>query len=161
MSKNGGLARAARWRVKRQERIQTLPFDQLSIKEKRDCILQEQGEVCDICKRPPQWNGKPLKFEQDHINGIRSDNRRENLRLICPSCHSQTETFKCRKNPNRYSDEELLDSLRNSTSIYGAIQKLGMNPHGSNYKRFFRLVIEHNITFGSKAQLVEQRTLNP
>ena len=29
----------------------------------------------------------------DHINGDRSDNRIENLRLLCPNCHSQTETF--------------------------------------------------------------------
>lgn len=43
------------------------------------------------------WNGKPLTLQLDHINGDNRDNRIENLRLLCPNCHSQTETF-CRKN---------------------------------------------------------------
>lgn len=42
------------------------------------------------------WNNKHLVLQLDHINGINTDNRVENLRLLCPNCHSQTETF-CRK----------------------------------------------------------------
>ena len=39
------------------------------------------------------WNGKQLTLQLDHINGVNNDNRLENLRLLCPNCHSQTETF--------------------------------------------------------------------
>lgn len=39
------------------------------------------------------WNGKKLTLQLDHINGINNDNRLENLRLLCPNCHSQTKTF--------------------------------------------------------------------
>jgi DNA-binding transcriptional ArsR family regulator len=43
------------------------------------------------------WRGRELVLQLDHVNGDSSDNRRENLRLLCPNCHSQTETF-CGKN---------------------------------------------------------------
>ena len=48
---------------------------------------------CAICNNPGIWNNKELVLQLDHINGINSDNRIENLRLLCPNCHSQTETF--------------------------------------------------------------------
>lgn len=40
-----------------------------------------------------QWRGKPIAFNLHHINGDGKDNRSENLTLLCPNCHSQTENF--------------------------------------------------------------------
>ena len=48
---------------------------------------------CAICGNIGEWNGKQLVLQLDHINGDHFDNRLENLRFLCPNCHSQTETF--------------------------------------------------------------------
>ncbi|MED3976212.1 HNH endonuclease signature motif containing protein [Priestia megaterium] len=50
-------------------------------------------EECAECGIGATWNGKPLSLHLDHINGIYNDNELTNLRLLCPNCHSQTETF--------------------------------------------------------------------
>ena len=65
----------------------------------RDYILEQQNCCCAICGMPNEWQGKPLVFVLDHINGDAAYSARENLRLICPNCDSQLDTFKA-KNKN-------------------------------------------------------------
>ncbi len=57
------------------------------LKEK---ILSAQCVICDL----KEWLGKPIPLELDHINGKHTDNRIENLRMLCPNCHAQTDTYK-------------------------------------------------------------------
>lgn len=72
--------------------VENSDFNRTHLKEK----LFKAGLIrneCYICKQPPIWQGKPLTLQLDHINGISNDNRIENLRILCPHCHSQTETY--------------------------------------------------------------------
>lgn len=48
---------------------------------------------CAGCKLKDSWNGKKIVLHLDHINGDHFDHRIENLRFLCPNCHSQTETY--------------------------------------------------------------------
>lgn len=53
--------------------------------------------ACSECHGGDEWNGKPLKLQLDHQNGISDDNRLGNLRWVCPNCHTQTPTFAGRR----------------------------------------------------------------
>lgn len=49
---------------------------------------------CAFCNNSGVWNERPLVLDLDHINGNNKDHRLENLRFLCPNCHSQTPTYK-------------------------------------------------------------------
>ena len=55
----------------------------------RDGLLGASCAECGIS----EWRGRPLSLELHHVNGNGHDNRLGNLQLLCPNCHSQTETF--------------------------------------------------------------------
>jgi predicted RNA-binding Zn-ribbon protein involved in translation (DUF1610 family) len=61
----------------------------------REAMIESGIEYqCDSCGCFPVWEGKPLTLETDHKNGNNIDNRKENLRFLCPNCHSQTSNFR-------------------------------------------------------------------
>ena len=69
-----------------------------SSKEKADILrraLIETGmkEICAICGNEQIWQNKFLRLQIDHIDGDFLNNEKENLRFLCPNCHSQTKTF--------------------------------------------------------------------
>ena len=54
---------------------------------------------CEICNNS-EWNEKPIPLELHHINGNNNDNRIENLQILCPNCHAQTDNY-CGKNKSK------------------------------------------------------------
>ena len=66
---------------------------------------------CAICGCT-EWQGKTLSLELDHINGVNNDNRLENLRFLCPNCHSQTSTYGSRNQQLNSSEYDISDDLR-------------------------------------------------
>ena len=62
-------------------------------------------DECHFCKIS-EWQGKPISLELDHIDGNSEDNSLENLRILCPNCHSQTPTFRGRNKKAPIISEE-------------------------------------------------------
>lgn len=54
-----------------------------------DDLLRKECYICGI----DEWLGKPAPLALDHINGINTDHRLDNLRVLCYNCHGQTETY--------------------------------------------------------------------
>lgn len=71
-------------------------YDRTTLRNKiiKELILEYKCSDCGII----DWNGKKLSLQLDHINGVSNDNRMENLRFLCPNCHSQTKTWGNKKN---------------------------------------------------------------
>jgi hypothetical protein len=68
-----------------------------SYKLKRRLFVEGlKTQRCENCSGS-EWMGQPIPLELDHINGDSTDNRIENLRILCPNCHALTETYRGRK----------------------------------------------------------------
>ena len=96
-----------------------------------------------------EWNNQKLIMQLDHIDGNNSNNQIENLRLLCPNCHSLTSTY-CGKSINtgkkRISDEQLLEAIKNSSNVRQALIAVGLTPKGANYARAYKLLSAHKET---------------
>lgn len=111
------------------------------LKEK---LLDYSCQECHIIS----WRNEKLYLELDHINGVNSDHRLENLRFLCPNCHSQTSTFRGRGQNTgkiKVSDEELVKSLSTSSNVDTALRSVGLSTGPGNYKRIVRLMKQFNI----------------
>ena len=105
---------------KKHPKRYTKPLDELLVKDSnsgssklKKRLVEEHVlvDVCSICGQKPIWNGKPLVLELDHINGDYKDNRLENLRILCPHCHSQTDSFRGRsKRTYRLTKEQIKEN---------------------------------------------------
>lgn len=94
------------------------PLDEILIKDTRlagSRILRRlineglKSHACEGCGRS-EWMGQPIPLELDHINGVPTDNRIENLRALCPNCHALTPTY-CGRNRGRVVEQAYTAAL--------------------------------------------------
>ena len=94
------------------------------------------------------WRGKDIQLEAHHLDGNHCNNRLDNLKFLCPNCHSQTVSFRGRNiNTGRpkLSDAELLakyeEYMKENRSVNSLFKDAGLASSG-NYKRLYRLLIK-------------------
>lgn len=108
-------------------------------------LLLRENYVEDKCIEcgNSEWMGKKLNLELDHIDGDNFNNSFQNLRLLCPNCHSITDSY-CGKNKNtgkmKVSDESLLTALKKEPNIRQALISVKLSPKGGNYTRAIKLL---------------------
>ena len=107
----------------------------------KEILLKERPYKCERCGIS-EWLDEKITLQVYHIDGNSSHNTRDNLMLLCPNCHSQTDNW-CHKNVNRntnISDEEFKQVLNNSNSICEACRLLGITPNQNAYIRAHKLL---------------------
>lgn len=95
----------------------------------KNALLLERGHRCEQCKLT-EWNELPITLELEHSDGDRKNNTKENLKLLCPNCHSQTPTWrrnarggwKCQK----YSDDQIVEAIQSSYNLNQVLESLNL-----------------------------------
>jgi hypothetical protein len=122
-------------------------YDDLSFNRLRYRILYEQDNKCNCCGLS-EWLNEPIILELEHKDGNHFNNERSNLEMICPNCHSLTNTWRGRNKTNKrlkISDEELFHSLlKNEWNMRQSLIEVGLAPKGGNYNRCHKLKKEYN-----------------
>lgn len=106
-----------------------------------------RGWKCEKCGRT-EWEGQKIPLCVHHIDGNHINNQIENLQVLCPNCHAQTDNY-CGRNKNKrppITDEQFITALHQTTSIRQALQKLGINYAAKYYyDKAHQLIEENNI----------------
>ena len=106
---------------------------------KENNLLEYKCNRCNIS----QWQNELLTLELDHIDGCNSNNELDNLRYLCPNCHSLTPTWRGRNintGKPKVSDSEILEVYAITGNIRQTLLVLGLAAKGGNYERVKKLL---------------------
>ena len=85
-----------------KQKLKTTPFNLLSKYTRSKILREEQNSRCKCCNNF-EWMNNPIVLEYHHKDGNKHNNSKENSELLCPNCHSQTDTWKTRGGYKKYA----------------------------------------------------------
>lgn len=117
--------------------------------------LLKSGLMKHTCNRchGEKWENEPIPLELHHIDGQKRNNTLTNLQLLCPNCHVFTNNYRgknkirTKKNIKLVTDEELMNSIKESYNRSEALVKLNLRASGGNYDRINRILNTNQLKF--------------
>jgi hypothetical protein len=113
-------------------------------------ILENKCSRCDI----QEWLGEKISLELDHIDGDNWNNKRENIRLLCPNCHAITDNYKGKnikkknnKEPKKgivFYKKDIIELYKKGFNILQILKKLDLNV-GGNYLMIYKIFEENGV----------------
>lgn len=119
-----------------KQKIMQADYKDLKYDRLKKRLFWEQNGCCNKCHLS-EWLGKPISLELEHKDGNHQNNDRNNIELLCPNCHAQTDTYRgknCRRK-HKISDDLLIDTFLECGNIRQTLLKLDMAACGMNYGR--------------------------
>lgn len=111
-------------------------------------LIEERGHCCEECKNH-EWLNQIIPLELHHENGVNSDNRKENLKLLCHNCHALTPNWRGKgktRNKKLRTDKEIINAIRKSENLNQVITFLGLK-HG-NEPTIINVMVKYKLNFG-------------
>lgn len=116
--------------------------------------------TCEVCGTK-EWNNEQVPLELHHIDGNLTNNTDENLQVVCPNCHSQTDNFRGKNNPQnspKYQEgEEIIDARIDDftfTQLMREYVEMETYPKGFLRKRHY-FTSKYKISDGMMAQVIK------
>jgi len=108
-------------------------------------IKENKCEECNLI----DWKNKDIVCQLDHIDGNSTNHKLENLRMLCPNCHSQTLTYSGRnkKNKEKYTKDDFIKSVNNSKNYEEVKRKLNLSSTGNNNDTIRKLMEKYELSF--------------
>jgi hypothetical protein len=139
-------------------------------KKQRLKILERDNHKCVWCGIGTIYNNKPLVLQIDHIDGNRKNNSEDNLRTMCPNCHSQTETYtfnkvksnwenRLKKHFENMTQEEIQQFFLDHT--HGEIVDITGTSHRTlrKYVKENNIIPRHKVFISGKILFIEKEEL--
>lgn len=99
---------------RRAKKYKAIEFKEINSRKSVKKYLIDKHNFCKSCGIGPEYNGQPLTLELEHIDGDSSNNSLDNVCLLCPNCHSQTDTYRAKNTGNPKGKQHRRDRYRKS-----------------------------------------------
>lgn len=132
-----------------KKNIMESDYKDLKYERLKKRLFWEQEGKCNKCGLS-EWLGKPISLEIEHKDGNHQNNDRDNIELLCPNCHAQTDTYRgknCKRKRNKVSDKQLVEAYLETGNIRQTLIKCGLAAKGMNYGKVKRALSLEGIDY--------------